>query len=807
MLRIFILSAFRNIKRQLTLSAIKITGLTIGTLSFLFTYLFYQHEFSYDEFPEADRIYRYVHRVNLPEGMQTYAVTSAMTGQALMQEFSEIESSCRLLQRDLPIRNEHGDISFNETRILFADSTFSDFFPFELALAKRSSGLLTRPFSVILSPAAAKKYFGNEKPIGKILVAFDDIILEVVGVFAHDFNKTHLGKTDFVISFATLESIGKNPLWSAHIPASVNLNVKGFNGFHTYLLLAPNTSPQPIVAKFPGFIEKFRGAGKSERLKPALQSLRSIHLESNLNYELDQNGNKNAATTFLLIGIAILIISNINFINLSTSEFIKRARSIGIQKILGTSRFSLILSFLVETFIVCSISVLLSVTTLFVLKGAFDLLVNRQLEIELVKIVPLIFILLSTGSLFSGLYPAIFITRIMPMQVIKGRQITGHSFGAVKNSLVLFQLSISFALVTSAIVIYSQLDYLLNKNLGFNAEHLLQINTTGLKQNEIRNIKTEISRLKEIKNVTCISTTLGVTGFNYAVSLPESGDQERRYQAIGHFVDEDYLKTLQIDLIAGRFLDENISADSVENVVINETASRVIFDGNALNRKLNIPRTDGSGGTLTMTVVGIIRDFHHSSLRNEIEPLMLMHRPGQFINILVRFETGNTTGLISSLQNEWRKIAPHKPFHYTFIDENLALVYKDEKQTRDLIATFAMIAIGIAAIGLFGMALFMAEQRTKEFGIRKVLGAGTIQLQHIFTKPFYPLMAVSFLAGSLLAWYYSTRWLQQYPFKIEISVFHFIVSLAIVLSVMLLTLIYHFTKTAKLNPVDILKDQ
>jgi putative ABC transport system permease protein len=807
MLQIFILTALRNIKRQFTLSSIKIIGLTIGTLCFLFTYLFYLHEFSYDQFPKADRIYRYVHRVNLPEGMQTYAVTNALTGQALINEFREIESSCRLLQRNLPIRNENGDISFNETRALFADSTFLEFFPFELELQKQTSGLLKKPFTVILSPTAAKKYFGNENPVGKTILAFDNIALEIEGVFAHNFNKTHLGKTDFVVSFATLESIGKNPNWSRYIPASLNLNVKGFNGFHTYFLLAADANPKTIVEQFPAFIEKFRGPGRSERLKPTLQSLSSIHLESNLNYELDQNGNKTAANIFLLIGVVILIISNMNFINLSTSEFIRRAKSIGIQKLLGTSRFSLILSFLVETFIVCSISVCLSVIILFVLKGEFDLLVNRQLEIELVKIIRLILVLLFMVSLLSGLYPAIFITRVRPVQIIKGKKIMGSSFGIVKNSLVLFQLSISFALVTSAIVIYNQLDYLLNKNLGFNSEKLLQINTAGLSQNEIRDVKTEISRLRGINKVTSTSTTLGVTGFSYGVSLPESGDEERRYQAIGHFVDENFLETLQIDLVSGRFLDESIGADSTENIVINERASKVIFDGNAMNRQLIIPSTDGTGGSLTMTVVGVIKDFHHSSLHNEIEPLLLMHRPRQFMNILVRFETTNNEELISSLEKEWKKIIPHKPFDYTFMDENLAHVYEDEKQSRDLIVAFAMIAIGIASIGLFGMALFMAEQRTKEFGIRKVLGAGTFQLQYIFSKPLYPLISVSFIVGSALAYYYSTRWLQQYPFKVEISPFHFIISLVTISLVMLLTLVYHFVKMAKVNPVDILKDQ
>jgi putative ABC transport system permease protein len=807
MLKIFVLTAFRNIKRSLLLSSIKIIGLSIGMLCFTVTMIFYTHEFSYDDFLHADRIYRYVHRVNLPEGMEEYALTSAMTGPAIQAKFTHVQSFCRLLLQPITLRTEDQDVGFIEDRFVFADSTFQEFFPFPL-MAGKAGSLLKEPFSVVISPRAAKKYFGDESPLGKMLLATDDIAFKVTGIYAENISKTHLGSLDFIASFTSLQSLGKGSGLADRIPAAAKLDAKGFNSFYTYFLLSPGTPSQALTNEFPSFIEEFRGQGKSERLKPTLQKLKDIHLNSALKYEIDRNGDERIAYVLLIIGSVILIISNINYVNISISEFIKRSKSVGIQKVLGTTRISLIISFLTEVFLLSLASGIISISLLYVLMPHLNSLISRDMAFDINLAIFLLLVNSIISTILSGLYPAIHVSRVRPVEVIRSRFSMGNSVGLTRNMLLLLQLWISFALVAGTLIIYRQINFLLHKDLGFDTNNVLQINTLGTDPQTLKTFKEQISEIADIKNVASTSNAHGQTGFSFGIRLPESGDEERIYSVISLYVDPNYLQTLQLKLLSGRFFQPDIVADSIENVLLNETAANLLFNGDALGKKILLPSgSDGAAGLTAMNVVGVVADYNHASLRQQIEPLILQFDASRFNYLLIRHNGSNLHSIISTIEKKWRTFFHTKVFEHTSLDQSAHQLYKEEKSLGNLIAAFSAVAVGIATIGLFGVGLYIVQQKTREYGIRKVLGATTSDIYYGFGQPIFTLLVVAFGLSTPMSFYFTNEWLLKYPYRTEISLSVYAISFFFILTIVVATSLYHLGKMSKLNPVEVLKEQ
>lgn len=804
MFRASLVNGWRNISRNPLLGVIKIAGSTVGLLCFVCSYLYFVHETTYDQFPESQRIYRYVHRLNLPEGMMEQAVTAAPTGPSLKDRFPEIESYCRITPQAMSIKSTSHEDGFNEKKFVFADSTFLTFFPFELK-SQAAGPLLSKPYSIIISAAAAKKYFGDKDPVGQVLLGVEDLQFAVTGVLVDQPTSSHLGKLDFIASFSSLEPIGKNKNLGALIPASVNLEHKGFNFFYTYLLMAPNANVDGLIEGFPAYIEEFRGKGRSERLKPTLQSMSTIHLHSNLLYEIDKNGSVNTINVFLLIGAVILLISNINFINISTSEFIRRAKDVGIRKVLGTSRFSLVVSFTIETMLVYFASAVLSVMLIYLIIPGFNTLVDRQITVDFVVLISVIVPLWIVCSLLSSLYPAIYITRISPVEVVRMRFSMGKSVGLTRNGLVFLQICVSLVLVSTSVIIFRQLDYLLKKDPGFDNTSLLQISTLGTDKFELDFYRKEITRLPGILDAAGTSNGIGENALSFGVKLPESGDEDRNYKVITHFVDPSFLQTMKLSLTRGRFLQSDIITDSVTNVVINETAERTLFgDESGVDRKILVPNLTGSGNT-TMNIVGVVKDFNHASLHNVIEPLLLMWRPTRFNYLFVRY-AGSGVDATRELGSEWKKTFVGKSFEYTPVEQSFEQMYSAERSLRDLIVVFALIAVGVASVGLFGTALFEVEQRTREFGIRKVLGADSQSLHMLFSQPFAVLLVSAFLVGAPLSWYFAQDWLSQFPYRTEITPFVFVVPFVLIATIIVVTLLYHYGRLSKLNAVDVLKE-
>jgi putative ABC transport system permease protein len=804
MITLLLKSNLRLITRNKELSIVKITGLMIGSAIFLMTALFCWHEFQYDrQHPEYDRIHRYVHRVNTPEGLQSFAFTSAMTGLALKERFTEVEDFCRIFVTYAGIRNAGADISFNERRFAFADQNFLTFYHFPLRGNVNPKTILTEPFSLILTPEMAKKYFAHQDPVGKTILFNNEISFIVKGVFQENFNTTHFD-LDFVASFATLDAIKNHPIVSRQIPATLNLEAKGFNAFYTYLKLSPDSSPAALEAKFPAYIEAFRGPGRSERLKPSLQSLSSIHLYSNLLYEIGNNGSARIVYVYFFIGSLILLIACINYINTSTAEFLKRARGIGLKKILGIERSALMLSHLIETVLLTSISLVMGSIAAYLLMPAFNMMVDRKIDFVIPQTLIIIAAIFVAVTFVSGLYPAIMITRAHALESFKGELKGNPSAFNARHALVFVQLLISFCLVTVSLLIYRQLDYLLKKDPGFDSSQIITLNASSATKQQRAILKERLVSDKNVLSAAMCSVPPGGSLFSYGITLPENdGDAERRVAVYQAFVDNDFITTMGINLSEGRFFDPLSAADSGQYMVFNQAAAKAV-GGSVLNRELKLPDLFATQ-QVTKSVVGIIEDFNFASFHQEIQPLILEYNPGRCQYLLVRFRGTDAAQTVRSIEGAWKEIIPQLPFDYYFMDEGFARFYDQEQRQKNMIACIAFLAISLAALGIYGTTLFLVQQRTKEVGIRKILGSRRIDILWLLMRPTLNMVIVSSVAGIPLAWATGNAWLEQYPYRIGFPPSLFAIAFCILVAVITMTILHRFLKVTRVNPTEVLR--
>ncbi|MBL7851367.1 MAG: ABC transporter permease [Cyclobacteriaceae bacterium] len=804
MIPLLIKSSFRLLSRNRVLSSVKIIGLAVGSAVFLLTTHFCLEELQYDQqHPGAENVYRYVHRVITPEGLQSFAVTSAMTGPALKERFPEVAAYCRVFATRVSLRNPVKDVSFNERRFAFADSTFLDLFRFPLQSGNPAA--LNNPLSIILTPAMAKKYFGDDEPVGKVLILNGEMEFTVAGVFKENFRRTHFN-FDFVTSYESLEVIRNNPSIAGQIPISLNLEKKGYNVFCTYLRLVPG-SAAGLEAKFPSFIEDFRGKGVSERLKPSLQPMTSIHLESKLLYELDQNGSIMTVVVYFSIGLIVLLIACINYINLSTADLMNRAKGIGLKKILGIKRSSLILNHLVETSVVAVISLLVCVIIAGTGGGAFNNLINRQITYLDTTGLLLLTVILVVIILFSGLYPAIFIARAKGLEAFRGDVRPSRSGNWLHNGLIFFQLLTSFSLVSVSMLMYGQLDFLIRKDPGFDADQVMTINATAATFEQRMALKSELLREPAVSHTGQCSVPPGEPLFSLGVTLPQhEGEDERRIMAYQSFVDEDFMNALGIQLESGRFFDPLIPADSTGSIVINSAALGALGN-DVLTTNINIPNLLGSSTQTSKKAVGVVNDFHFASFHKVVEPLLLEYNPRRCNYLLVRLQGGSAREVVEAAGRAWKNTVPGLPFEYYFMDERFARFYDNEMRQKNLIGGMSVIAIVLAALGIFGTTLFVVQRRTREVGIRKMLGSSRTSLLVLLVRPVIALVTAACAAGIPVAFLSGSKWLEQYPSRIVISPFMFLAAFVLVVAVVSTTILYHFIRMTSISPVEVLRQR
>ncbi len=804
MLKFIFKSNFRLITRNKFISLVKIAGMACGTAVVLLTGRFCIAELAYDQqHPNYDRIFRYVHSVSTPEGIESFAFTSATTGPALKERYPEVESYTRVFRpANVSVSNIASDVSFNERSFVFADSNFFDLFHFPVA-GRQKSDLLNTPYSVVLTPATAAKYFGTEDPLGQSILLNGELEFVVKGVLIDDIANSHF-KFDFIASFSSLVAIANDPVVSRQIPASKNLEQKGFNAFYTYLLLADPQNAQSLEAKFPSFIEEFRGEGRSQRLKPYLQSLESIHLHSNLHYEIGVNGTIKEVYVYLYIGLITLLISCINYINISTAEFLKRAQGIGLKKILGVDRGLLMWAHFLETMMLSLFSILVGFITALALLPAFNNIVKRNLDLFSMEVVYLLGGIFVTILLVSGIYPAFRISQAGTMEAFKGTLLAKPSKLNLRNLLAGFQLTVSFCLITLSLLIFFQIDYLLTRDLGFDSDQIVVLNATSVEPDKRIAFKNSLVNNRNIPRIGMCSMPPGENLFTYGLTFSENeADEERRVTFFQSFVDSDFLEALGLNMTTGRFFHELNAADSDRYIVINHAAMVTLGDS-ALNKRFKY-RDAFKNKEVDKSVIGVINDFNFASLHENVMPLMLEYDPLSSGYFLVRFDKMNAQGVLEDLRTAWRTNFPIIPFDYYFLDDRFQALYEGDQRQKSLITSIAIIAVGLAALGIFGSALFAAEQKSRQVGIRKVLGSNQLQLIMLLLKPTFLLVLVASLLGSPFALYFGASWLSQYPSRIDYSPAFFAIAFVLVALIVVTTILYHCFKLASINPIEVLR--
>ena len=797
--------AFRNLLKHKFYSILNVTGLAVGIACCLMILLFVQDELSYDTFHEkADRIYRIYGDFKLGENEFRMPQVGPPVAKALINDFPEVEDAFRFRTTGTWFI-KYGDKVIKETEMIYADSNMFKILSIPLVKGNPKTAL-AKPNALVINLETAQKIFGDEDPIGKTVILDNEFNYEITGVFDKIPNNSHF-KYNVFGSLTTLEQ-SRLPIW-------LNMN------FHTYILLREGANPKTLEAKFPDMIKKYIGPemeqylGKSiDQLEKEgaragfyLQRLLDIHLYSDLQGELGVNGNIKYVYIFSAVAFFILLIACINFMNLSTARSANRAKEVGIRKVVGSERRQLIWQFLTESMIMSIIALLLSIVLIYFTIPYFNNLSGKLLELSFTQNFTLLFsmvgIILFVG-LLAGSYPAFFISAFRPVEVLKGKIKAGAKSGLLRSSLVIFQFAASIIMIIGTIVVYNQLNYVQNKKLGYNKEQVLIIRDAFILGDQIESFKNEVIQSSEIVKATVSSHLPTPSSRNGSVVFPEGQVQDENSNVAQIWrVDFDYIKTLGMEIVKGRDFNKEFISDSSATIV-NETFARQFGWDDPLNKRISKYENIDPLEIGTYNIIGVVKDFHFENLRSKIGPLALFIERSTG-SISFRMKTRNISGVIKMIKNKWDEFAPSQPFDYTFLDERFNELYREEQRLGDIFRTFAILAIFIGSLGLFGLSAFTAEQRTKEIGIRKTLGASVYGIVFLLSKEFIKLIIISFVIAVPIAYYYMNSWLQEFAYRTDIGTLTLLVAGGIAMSIALVTVSYHATKIAITNPTKSLR--
>jgi putative ABC transport system permease protein len=770
--------------------------------------LYVQHELSYDRHHEkAQRIYRVAADLKFGGNHFQLAVTPAPLTEALVSDFPEVVSAARFRDYGGSLVKKEDEPNVSEERVIYADNAIFDIFTIPL-LAGDVQSALTSPETMVISESTAKKYFGDANVVGRSLIFDNRETYKITGVFADMPGNSHF-HFDFIVSLMASEE-SRNNMW-------------GSNNFATYLLLGEGADAEALEAKFPAMIKKYLGPQVQQLMGATfeeliasgnhaiyyLQPLLDIHLHSDLVAELEPNGNINYVYIFSAIALFILLIACINFMNLATARSASRAREVGMRKVLGSYRRQLIGQFLAESIILSGIAMILALIAVELVLPGF----NRLAEIQLQTVYPGNWPLLSTllgialvVGLVAGSYPAFVLSAFKPAKVLKGTIASGTKSGKLRSMLVVFQFAASVILIVGTIIIKSQLDYIRNKNLGFNKEQVIILHEAYALREKLDAFKNEVMRNPNIESATVsgylpVSSNRSDTGF-----WPEG--QRASDNSISMQIwsaDYGYIETMGMEIVTGRNFSESFRTDS-SGIILNEKAVSMFGFNDPIGKKIYTwAYTPGQGidrdRVTPYTVIGVVKDFHFASLRENIGALGL--RLGLNSNLLsFRFKVDDVAALIAFLENKWKEFAPDQPFAYSFLDERFSNMYRAEQKVGALFGIFSGLAVFIACLGLFGLASFTAAQRTKEIGIRKVLGASVANVVGLLSTEFMKLVLVANIVAWPLAYIAMNQWLSNFAYRIDIGLWTFVLAGISALLVALLTVCYQAYKAAAANPMD-----
>ena len=802
--------AWRNLLKNKGFTAINIIGLSLGIGCFIMISMFVIDELSYDRYHEnADRIYRINSDIIFGGTEMSMAVSSDPMGEALKTDYPEVENYVRLYASQGSKLIKKGNEYINESAVTHADSTVFNVFTLPAILGDTKTAL-NEPNTVVISESAAKRYFGSSQlAIGQMLETNDnDRTLYKVTSVIEDMPRNSQFKFDFFFSMANVDYNFGNYL---------------SHNFHTYVLLKDGTNYKVFNKNFNDIINKYLIPQASQfmqinnldefeasgnKIEYSLMPLTDIHLKSSRGAELGANGNIQYVYIFSAAALFILLIACINFVNLTTAKSSSRAKEVGIRKVLGSEKKALVLQFLTESTLIAIIALFVGLVFVWLSLGWFngmsgkDMLMSSLLNpLFLIFICALPFIV---GGL-AGTYPAFFLSSFQPIKVLKGKLSSGKGKNTFRNFLVVFQFATSIILIVGTIVIYKQLGHIQNSNLGFNKDQVVVVGNSGLSQETRQSLKNEIEQLTEVKAASfagflpVASSSRSDTTFSTETVMTESNGFNMQYWNI----DYDYIETIGMEITSGRNFSRDFGADST-GIILNETAVKLAGFTNPIGKKLY---TTGQNNELVVnTIIGVVKNFNYASLRENVGPLSFTLGNNSW-ETAFRFSTTDVSSLLAIIENKYKAAAPGMPFTYEFLDEAFDNMYRQERRIGTVALAFAILAIIIACLGLFGLATYIAEQRTKEIGIRKVLGASVANIIKMLSKDFVRLVLLAFIIGAPIAWWFMNKWLQEFAFRIELSWSIFATTGVVALVVALVTLSFQAIRAAIANPVDSLKTE
>ena len=806
MFKNYLKTAIRNLLRYKGFAIINISSLTIGIIGCMVIGLFVWDEWQYDKkIPGGENIYRIYEQRKDNDNISYAAISAPAFASFLKRTYPEVDTTTRILMSIDKFLMEVGEKRNYEEKGWFVESSFFQIFPLKFSKGDPATAL-TEPKAIVLTEELARKYFNNEDPIDKTLFIDKDTVT-VKGVLARLPDHFHLD-FHYLVSLQTT-GIPKERMerWTWH-------------QFYTYVKLKPGTNVQQLQNKFQAHIKKeifptLTQAGST--FLPFFQPLKDIHLRSaDFIYDNAVRGNQTYVKALTIIALFVLVIACFNFVNLATARSFRRAKEIGVRKVIGAERKQLIIQFIGETILLSGLSMLLAIVATFLIVPLLNQFTGKSIQFNPIANPMLGLIILAAGiviGMIAGIYPALVLSGFQPIKVLKNMKLIGSGGGAwLRQALVVIQFSLSVLLIVSTTIVYRQTKFLNNTDIGFNKEQVVYFQVRGDLEKNLESFKSE---LKRSSNIVSITSGYGLPGDLYAGDgvKTTSNDGEKERSANVFIGDHDYVKTLGLRIIAGRDFSKDMATDAEEGFLINETAVKEWGFGTpekAIGQKISWdkwPPKDTLNKVKRGKVIGVVEDFHYKSLHEKVTASVIQIYPSVVFAVAVKLKTANIKNTIAYIDNVWSKFVPGYPLDYKFMDETYAKMYKAEGKLSELLWIFTIMAIVVGCMGLFGLAAFSAEQRTKEVGIRKVLGANAFDIVGLLSKNFLVLVMIASFIAFPIAWWAMNSWLKDFPYRVSISWWVFGIAIIAALVIALLTVSFQAIKAAVANPVKSLRTE
>lgn len=793
-------TGFRNLAKNKTYTLVNISGLSLAATCILFMLLYIQDELSFDKFNEnINTIYRVVEDLKSEDGnISELATSPASLVPEIIDAFPGIKDGVRFYPYSASIRNRDRRDAFHEDRFFFADSTVFDVFSFPLVRGDPGSAL-NKPFSMVISESASKKYFGNDNPIGKMLIFEDEHDFVITGVLKDVSYNSHI-VFDFLASFSSVIIISpwiENWSWPP---------------MYSYVLVAEEIDVSLLESQIQSFSESRMSEEDVSKRSFRLQPLADIHLRSRREFEPAAQGNINYILVFSAAAVLILITACFNFTTLSTARSINRAKEVGMRKVLGAHRIQLVKQFLSESFILTFFSILIAMVLVFYLLPSFNSLAGKNLSLSnlpygfvITVITGIIFVI----GLLAGSYPSFYLSAFRPVKALQG-SIAQSGIGTtiLKNGLIAFQFAVSSILIIGTGIIFNQLDYIQNADLGFERKNIITIPLGDFQ--EIRNFDLLKQEWLKIPSVSEVSISSGIPTkdglYDFQV-IAEGSDQPSILYTLS--VDHDFPKTYEMELVEGRFFSDEFSTDIAEAFLINESAAQLLGWQESVGKKVILTYFLDGSIEKEGTIVGVFKDLHYYSLHQKVNPMIVHVLPPEgyrdFISAKINSE--NTGATLKTMEDVWKSIYTNDPFPYSFLNETINELYKSEQRLGEIFTYYSFLGIFIAGLGLFGLTSLTAKQRTKEIGIRKVLGASLSKIFVLLTKDLFYLVLIGILISIPIVYFGMNSWLQNFAYRVTIGWSIFLYSSVFVLIIALFTILYHSLKATRVNPAETLRHE